>query len=62
MGRIAVFAPETPPWTDVVHVFPQKIPFHGFRAILIRAWHNLMRATCQLFLQEQTIGEKLVTL
>ena len=58
MERIAVTAPENPPWTDVVHVFHQKIPFHGFTTVLIRAWHNMMRATCQVTLQEQTIGEK----
>lgn len=62
MARTAVIAPDNPPWTDVVHVFSQRIPFHGFRAVLIRAWHNLMRANCQVVLQEQTIGEKLVTL
>ena len=33
MERIAVIAPENPPWTDVVHVFHQKIPFHGFTAV-----------------------------
>lgn len=62
IGLIAVIALENPAWTDLVHVFLQKIPFQGFRTVLIRAWHNMMRATFQVFLQEQTIGEKLVTL
>ena len=57
-----MIAPENPPWTDVVHVVHQKIPFHGLTAVLIRAWHNMMRATCQVCLQQQTIGEKLETL
>ena len=62
IGRIAVIALENPPWTDLVHVFLQKLPFQGFRTVLIRAWHNMMGAIFQVCLQEQTIGKKLVTL
>lgn len=58
---MAVIALNNPPWTDGGHMLLQKCPFHGFRAVLIRALNKLMRAKFQVFLQQQTIGEKLVT-